>query len=55
MENYVVLIGVVKKTDLNKNFDKIYEETVDKAKKLGFKGKLKFKKRGGHVDIFVIK
>lgn len=46
-------LGTVKLSDFEKDFDKIYDEYNAKAKKMGYNGKLKFKKEGGKMAIFV--
>ena len=54
MEELVRTLGTVKVSDFEKDFDKICDEYNAKAKNMGYKGNLKFKREGGKVTIFVI-
>lgn len=54
MEQLLRTLGTVKVSDFEKDFDKICDEYNAKAKNMGYKGNLKFKREGGKVTIFVI-
>ena len=54
MEQLVRTLGTVKVSDFEKDFDKICDEYKSKAKNMGYKGNLKFEKKGGKITIFVI-
>lgn len=53
MEELVRTLGIVKVSDFEKDFDKIYDEYEVKAKNMGYNGNLKFKREGGKITIFV--
>ena len=47
-------LGTEKPKDLDKNFDKIYEEYKQKALDAGYIGELKFIKERGKVIIYIV-
>jgi hypothetical protein len=53
MGELVRTLGIVKVSDFEKDFDKIYDEYDAKAKNMGYNGNLKFKREGGKITIFV--
>lgn len=53
MEKLVKTLGVEKKLDLVKDFDLINDKYRKIANKKGYKGKLKFLKKGGFITILV--
>lgn len=53
MEELVRTLGIVKVSDFEKDFDKIYDDYNAKAKNMGYNGNLKFKREGGKITIFV--
>lgn len=54
MEEYVRNIGVENIKVFNAKFNKYFDEYVEKAKGMGYGGKLKFKIEKGKVVIFAI-
>jgi len=53
MEKLVKTLGVEKKLDLVKDFDLINDKYRKIANEKGYKGKLKFLKKGGFITILV--
>lgn len=50
---YIKRIGIVKRTDLKRNFVKIFDEFSEKAKLINPEGELIYNICGGYVEILV--
>lgn len=54
MSNLMKKLGSEKKSELQTNFDAIYDKYKDKAMQDGFDGEIKFVTEGNIVSVYVI-
>jgi hypothetical protein len=47
-------LGVIKSTELSKNFDEYYDTYKSKAEESGYTGEVKFIKEHGRVFVYVV-
>jgi hypothetical protein len=54
MSDLMKKLGSEKKSELQDNFDKIYDKYKDKAELDGFMGEIKFVIEGSNVSVYVL-